>query len=494
MMRHMSIRLRITLFLVAAIVLTLGTATWLLDEHIDDEVALQADTNLLERAQALSDIFRIQTPAAMQPKTRVAHLPEFLADDGVVHFIIHCQGQTVLSSAAAATLAWPTPAAGKPAFGEISDARGTDLRAVALKFRPSLQGSLADDAGATAAKSAAAGASSCNLGLAVDLKAVRSFQTSMDRIEYGCILLAVLIVVLLTPLLIRRGMKPLAGLAEGMRLIGPDAPEQRLDTDSAPELQPLIARFNEVLSRMQEGLMRERQFASGIAHELRTPLAEMHTMIEVELRYPSQRDLRAFLADIGTIGMEMERLVTALLLLTRIEAGIEEVQYQAVDVGALTSKLLDRHRDDIRRRNLDLVIRTQGTLIWQADPTLLEVTLGNLVGNAVAYAPVGSRLLLDYQSNTWLLQNDAPGLDDDDVALMHRRFWRKGKDAGVHTGLGVALVAAAAAAQSMHLDLTLANGKIRAAVTTDRPTSLSAADSRAEVSAALALRKITAES
>ncbi len=492
----MSIRLRITLFLVAAIVLTLGTATWLLDEHIDDEVALQADTNLLERAQALSDIFRMQPPTAMQPKTRVARLPEFLADDGVAHFIIRCQGQTVLSSAAAATLAWPTPVAEKPAFREISDARGTDLRAVALNFRPSLQASLADDAGtATAtARNAAAGASSCNLGLAVDLRAVRSFQKSMDRLEYGCILLAVLIVVLLTPLLIRRGMKPLAGLAEGMRLIGPESPEQRLATDSAPELQPLIVRFNEVLSRMQEGLMRERQFASGIAHELRTPLAEMHTMIEVELRYPSQRDLRAFLADIGTIGMEMERLVTALLLLTRIEAGIEQVQYQAVDVGALTSKLLDRYRDDIRRRNLDLVIRTQGTLIWQADPTLLEVTLGNLVGNAVAYAPVGSRVLLDYQSTTWLLQNDAPGLDDDDVALMHRRFWRKGKDAGVHTGLGVALVAAAASAQSMHLDLTLANGKIRAAVTTDRPTSLSAADSKTTATEALALRKITADS
>jgi hypothetical protein len=58
MIRNISIRLRITLFLVAAIVLTLGTATWLLDAHIDKEVALQADTNLLERAQALSSCRR----------------------------------------------------------------------------------------------------------------------------------------------------------------------------------------------------------------------------------------------------------------------------------------------------------------------------------------------------------------------------------------------------------------------------------------------------
>lgn len=468
MIRTLSIRLRITLFLVAAIVLTLGTATWLLDSRIDNEVAVQADTNLLERAQALSDIFRMG-PAAAQPVLGAGHMPQFLADDGIVYFNIQCQGDRALSSPAAAALKWPTPTAGRPAFADMSDSRGTELRGVSLNFPPSSR---------AGPDTAAPSASGCSLGLAVDVREVRSFQTSMDRIEYGCILIAVLIVVLLTPLLIRRGLKPLSRLAEAVQLIGPESPEQRLDSDSASELQPLIMRFNEVLSRMEEGLMRERQFASGVAHELRTPLAELRTMIEVELRYPSQRDLRAFLADVGSIGMEMERLVTALLLMTRIEAGIEQVQYERVDIGALTRKLLDRHRDDIHRRHLDLSVHTQGTLTWEADPTLLEVVLGNLLGNAVAYAPTGSRLLLGYQSNTWSLQNDAPNLGGDDVALMHRRFWRKGKDAGVHTGLGVALAAAAASAQSMHLSLTLTSGALHAEVSTDRSTSLSAADDK----------------
>jgi two-component system sensor histidine kinase QseC len=468
MIRAMSIRLRITLFLVVAIVLTLGSATWLLDARIDNEVAVQADTNLLERAQALSDIFRME-PTTTQPTLGPGRMPQFLADDGIVYFNIQCKGQHVLSSSAAAGLNWPAPAAGEPVFADMSDTKGTALRGVSLSFPLSSR---------VGAGKGVSSASTCSLGLAVDIKEVRGFQTSMDRIEYGCVLIAVLIVALLAPLLVQRGLKPLTRLAEAVQLIGPESPERRLDTDSSSELKPLIMRFNEVLSRMQEGLMRERQFASGIAHELRTPLAEMHTMIEVELRYPSQRDLRAFLADIGTIGMEMERLVTALLLLTRIEAGIERVQYQSVDVGALTRRLLERLGEDIKRRHLDVIIGTRGTLIWQADPTLLEVILGNLLSNAVAYAPIGSRLLMDYPSNVWSLQNDAPGLGDDDVALMHRRFWRKGEDAGVHTGLGVALATAAAGTQSMHLGLKLMNGQLHAEVTTFRPTSLSASDSK----------------
>ncbi len=466
MIQAMSIRLRITLFLVGAIVLTLGSATWLLDTRIDDEVAAQADTNLLERAQALSDIYRME-PTAAPSVLSMGRMPQFLADDGIVYFSIRCQNKHVLSSLAAAGLSWPTPSAGKPVFADMSDAQGSELRGVSLSFLPS--------SFAEAGKGVSA-VSSCSLGLAVDLKEVRSFQTSMDRIEYGCVLIAMLIVALLAPLLIQRGLKPLTRLAEAVQLIGPESPERRLDTDSSSELKPLIMRFNEVLSRMEEGLMRERQFASGVAHELRTPLAKMHTMIEVELRYPSQCDLRAFLAVIGNIGMEMERLVTALLLLTRIEAGIEQVHYQSIDVGSLTRRLLERLGQDINRRHLDVVIGTRDVLIWQADRTLLEVILSNLLSNAVAYAPIGSRLLVGCQSNIWSLQNDAPGLDDDDVMLMHRRFWRKGQDAGVHTGLGVALAAAAAGIQSMHLSLKLMNGQLHAEVTTERPILLSATD------------------
>jgi two-component system, OmpR family, sensor histidine kinase QseC len=469
MNRAMSIRLRITLFLVGAIVLTLGSATWLLDAHIDNEVAARADINLLERAQALSDIFRMG-PAAIQPVLGAGRMPQFLADDGIVYFNIRCGNQHVLSSPAAADLRWPTPSANGPVFADMSDAQGIELRGVSLNISPSSLGKT-DTSVST---------SGCNLGLAVDPSEVRSFQTAMDRIEFGCVLIAVLIVALLAPLLIQRGLKPLTRLAEAVQLIGPESPERRLDTDSSSELQPLIMRFNEVLSRMEEGLMRERQFASGVAHELRTPLAEMRTMIEVELRYPSHTDLRAFLVVIGNIGMEMERLVTALLLLTRIEAGIERVQYQPTDIGALTDRLLERLGDDIHRRHLDVSVGNREALIWQADPTLLEVVLGNLLGNAVAYAPVGSCLQLSYQSNGWSVHNDAPDLDDDDVLLMHRRFWRKGQDAGVHTGLGVALAAAAAGVQSMHLNLKLTNGQLHAEVSTDRPTSLSVTNNSAD--------------
>lgn len=450
----MSLRFRTTLLVIAAIVAILGTATLVIDIRVDNEVAQRADANLLERAQALADIFTTQTKASTQPFPSY-WIPSFLADDGTVYFRIDCRGQHVVSSDQAAQLAWPAPAQGQSiAFADLSDRQRTDLRAIALRF----------SADANLAPGGTADTSECVLGLAVDRSEVVDFQQSMDRIEFGCVVLGLLAVAVLTPLLVMRSLRPLSGLAEAMEKIGPDTPSMRLASTNIRELAPLITHFNQVLSRMEEGLQRERQFASGVAHELRTPLAELRTAIEVELRYPSDRDTRELLIDIGDIGAKMERMVTALLLLTRIEAGIEQLSLQHVDVSALTQALIERHRHRLQERALKLEAHIEPGVTWMADPALLDVVLGNLLGNAFTYAPSGSTVELRCTALDWCVSNPAPDLTGEDVTRMKQRFWRKGKEAGVHTGLGLALAASAARAQSLRMELVLRDGNLQASV------------------------------
>lgn len=461
--RATSLRFRTTLLVIAAIVLVLGTATLVIDIRVDNEVAQRADTNLLERAQALADIYNSQTQGSTQALPSY-WIPSFLADDGTVYFQIDCGGQRVVSSSQAALLAWPALQPGQPmAFVDMADRQGTALRAVALRFPANADAPRS--AGDTNADVASAlGAPECMLGLAVDRSEVVDFQQSMDRIEFGCVVLGFLVVAVLTPLLVTRSLRPLSGLAEAMEKIGPDTPSMRLADTRIRELAPLIARFNEVLSRMEEGLQRERQFASSAAHELRTPLAELRTAIEVEMRYPSGRDVNELLADIGEIGQNMERMVNALLLLTRIEAGIEQLALQRVDVSALTQTLIERHRPRLQERSLTLAAQIDAQLMWMADPTLLDVVLGNLLGNAIAYAPAGGTIALQCTANGWSVSNPAPDLTAEDIARMQQRFWRKGKEAGVHTGLGLSLAASAARAQSLRMELLLRDGNLLARV------------------------------
>jgi signal transduction histidine kinase len=124
--------------------------------------------------------------------------------------------------------------------------------------------------------------------------------------------------------------------------------------------------------------------------------------------------------------------------------------------------LRNRHR--LQERALALKLEIEPSVAWMADPTLLDVLLGNLLGNALAYAPSGSTITLRCTPACWSVTNAAPELTGDDIARMKLRFWRKGKDAGVHTGLGLALAASAARAQSLRLELTPHEGNLQASV------------------------------
>jgi two-component system, OmpR family, sensor histidine kinase QseC len=462
-----SLRLRITVLLVSAVALSLGAATRVIDARVDNEALRRLDGNILESAQALSEMFRDQRNGVAEgfPSNT---LPGFLATEGHVYFTLTCDGKRMAASPSADTLRWRSASTAEPTFTDMSDSVGTLLRAVVMPFSMKLHdGSHASTSTwSEATHKPADSASACTLGLAVERSHTDSFLDSIDAILVGSIIFVMLVVGILTPLLVTRGLRPLAQLADAMHEIGPKTPGQRLSTVIAHELKPLIARFNEVLSRMEDGLIRERQFASGVAHELRTPLAELRTLIEVELRYPSpsERGPRALLEEIGNIGHEMEHTVGALLLLTRIEGGIEQVQLRLVDVTALTLKFVERYANVVQSRKLKLDLTGVAMTSWFAENSLLDVLIGNLLNNAFAYAPIGSLVSIHCSATSWWIDNLAPDVAPDELALMRQRFWRKGQDSSEHTGLGLSLAAAAARVQDMELTLSLHRNHLRATV------------------------------
>jgi signal transduction histidine kinase len=275
--------------------------------------------------------------------------------------------------------------------------------------------------------------------------------------------LALLIALVAVPLIVRRVLQPLDALGERMGGIGPNSPGRRLATTGVRELDPLVARFNEVLARMDEGLARERQFAGGLAHETRTRLAELRALCEVESRYPSGRPLPALLGELGAIGAELENTVNALLLLTRLQSGLEPPQPAEVDPADLLERLRQRHEPAARRRGVALRLERAGDAAgWRTDPALLEVVLGNLVGNACSYAPAGDTVRIRVDGHAIVIENAAPELDADDLAHFGQRFWRKQPPHSSHAGLGLALATAAAQALRLELGYRLRDGRLQA--------------------------------
>jgi signal transduction histidine kinase len=449
-----SLRLRLTLLLALATLVALGIAAWIVDWRADAEMQQRFDSALLARAQAFAALVHVRRGAtiAIASGTLDSGLFPGITDES--WYDLRCNGVSIAHSS-------PTPpamaSATTPGLADTRLPDGRSLREVLLRFTPR---------GAERMTNVRpAGALACELRYALDRGPLDGIRGTLDLILLGSLFGACLVVLALTPWLVRRGLQPLSSLDAAMAQIGPDAPGERLPRADTRELAPLVARFNEVLARMDEGLTRERQFAAGLAHELRTRLAELRTLVDVEMRYPGEHDPRQVLHEIGEIGGELEATVTALLQLTRIESGVQSAQREAVDVQALLTRVLSRHNEASRSRGLRLEREgSRSTVRIESDPALLEIVLDNLLGNAIAYAPAGSTITLRAAPKHIAIANIAPGLDEEDLGRLGQRFWRKraGEGGAGHAGLGLALAQAAAYALGMRLEFALESGVLKA--------------------------------
>ena len=448
MTRTFSLRARLTWTLALAVLFALGAAAKIVDWRADTEMQQRFDASLLAQAQSLAALVQIEHGKAGVDVDNAA-TAVFPGNANTSWYALQCNGTAV------ARTPQPPPARAvgdAPRFYDAAMPGGRLLRVVALRFT----------AGRT--QKGTLPTSTCTLRYGLDRKPLDDLLDTLDFILLGSLLCACALVLLLTPWLVRRGLRPLVVLDRAMADIGPDTPAGRLPASDTRELVPLVARFNEVLARMDEGLARERQFASGLAHEFRTRLAELRTLVDVETRYPGGRDVHSVLGEVRSIGAELEATVTALLQLTRIQSGLEQSRPEWVPLVPLLARVSARHQDAARSRDLRIESGSASgpAFAVETDPALLEIVLDNLLGNAVAYAPRGSTVGLRADPSGIEICNAAPALQPADLANFGQRFWRKEVHDAGHAGLGLALAAAAARALGMALSFGLVDGVLRA--------------------------------
>lgn len=262
------------------------------------------------------------------------------------------------------------------------------------------------------------------------------------------------------PRVLRRGLAPVDRLGEQVADIHADSLTARFDAASLPaELQPIGERLNDLLARLETSFERERRFSADLAHELRTPLAELRSLAECALKWPDSRD-PATDRDTLAIALQMEALVTRLLTLARGERGQLAAQSEPVDLAALVAASWQSFATRAADRGLRFRAQVPtGTVA--ADPVLLRSILANLFDNAVDYAPAGGEIVVTGESGGGLrVANPAGNLAAGDVERFFERFWRKeaARTGGLHAGLGLNLARVFATAMGWRLTVTLEEG------------------------------------
>jgi two-component system, OmpR family, sensor kinase len=187
-------------------------------------------------------------------------------------------------------------------------------------------------------------------------------------------------------LVLRRGLRPLDQLGAGIAAIQADGlGRQRLEQEPRPEeLEPIALAFNALLDRLAASFERQRAFADGVAHELRTPI----TLISGYARNPEH------LALIRSEAERMGRLVSDLLDIARDDTGQLVLNRQRLDVEQELLKAYERLAGHAGARLRLRAPREGPALEASGDADRLQQCLTNLVENALKHAPEGSLIEL----------------------------------------------------------------------------------------------------
>jgi len=271
----------------------------------------------------------------------------------------------------------------------------------------------------------------------------------------GVLLLAAMMLVL--PWVLRRALTPLHELAMQAAEIDAHKLDARFPSETLPtELAPIGKRLNDLLARLEQSFERERQFSANVAHELRTPIAELRALAELGLKWP---DTRSTATDQETlaIALQMEAMVTTLFALLRSEDVQFAPQAQAFDLAPLLDSILSACRARTANKDITVAIHVPAAMRLHSDPQVLRSILTNLLDNAIEYSPVRARIEISAAPRESRFElricNPAQGLTAADLPRLFDRFWRKdeARPGSDHMGLGLPLARAFAA--SLGLDL-----------------------------------------
>lgn len=188
-------------------------------------------------------------------------------------------------------------------------------------------------------------------------------------------------------LLANRAVQPIAEQTRTAARLRPTQLNERLPIrGSGDELDRLAVTFNALLDRTAEYLQQKHDFLANAAHELRTPLAAIHSSVEVALNSDrSAEEYRELLADVIEETESLELLVRQLLLLAEVDADRLKIHAEPVRLDEVVQAACDMFQATAESHGIRLEVRLSREAIVEGNRQHLRQVINNLIDNAIKY-------------------------------------------------------------------------------------------------------------
>ncbi len=283
-----------------------------------------------------------------------------------------------------------------------------------------------------------------NMGMMTDL--TEGFTRAVNEVLLVAASLAVVAAVLVSSFVTRRIVRPVQEMKEASRRIADGRYDERVQVVGEDELAELAQSFNQMAHTLAETENRRRQLIGDVAHELRTPLSSIKSVMEGLQDGVLPVESTTFL-DVQREVSRLQRLVHDLEELSRAESGQIPLELEYVSPVVFVQPAAERLRLQFEDKGVTLQLALEEQLpLVQVDPARMTQVMLNLLGNALQYTPAGGQVTVRVRAEdgtaTIQVQDTGIGLSANDLIRVFERFYRADKSrsrAGGGSGIGLTI-------------------------------------------------------
>lgn len=226
------------------------------------------------------------------------------------------------------------------------------------------------------------------------------------------------------------------------------------------EIYKLAQTVNSLMNRLEDAVLREKQFTADASHELRTPLSVIKGTLEVLIRKP--REAEHYQTKIQYCIKEVDRiagLIDQLLMLARQESSQIEIEAVVIELSKNTRYSIFRIGEYASDRDIKINFGAKDKYFVKADPALFDIIMENLFSNAIKYSGHSKEIDVIISGTesevTCSIRDYGIGMNKDQLSRVFDRFYRseeaRSTEAGGH-GIGMAIVKRLADLQNIRVD------------------------------------------
>ncbi|MCZ7563756.1 MAG: heavy metal sensor histidine kinase [Burkholderiales bacterium] len=246
-------------------------------------------------------------------------------------------------------------------------------------------------------------------------------------------------------LIVRRQLRPLAAVTVEARRVSASNLDVDLPIAGLPgELRAFAEAFNDMLASLRASFARLTAFSADLAHELRTPLANMIGLAQVTLaRSRTASEYREALESNVEELERLARMVADMLFLARMDQPAAPLRRERFDLAAEARHVAQYFEALLDDRRVSVEVSGRGEV--SADRDMVRRALTNLLSNAIRHTPAGGRIEVSVRSAAGrvglAVRNPGPGIPPEHLPRVFDRFYRlEPSRTGSGVGLGLALV------------------------------------------------------